>query len=180
MDAEGGLSWTYANNLRVATMFLGLSMVSLGIGVLLVLSYGADATDAALTFLTIGIFLAVFAVLVFLPRLVRRGAISFSLYADRPLDEAERVVREALSQDGATVRVEVVRSRSDRPPRIVVADGMAPRFRIESSRSPEAPADARSWTEVIQSGMADEEDEEARRLRDRVAARLHGERPPTN
>jgi len=180
MESGRRVTWTYANNLRIATMFLGLAMVSLGVGVLLVVAYGVEAAEGALTFLVLGIFLAVFAVLVFLPRIVRRGAISYSLIADRPIEETAAAVREALSQDGATARVEILRSRSDRSPRVVVMDGTAPKFRIEPTRPPESPREGRSWTEVIQSGLADERDEEARRLRERVAARLLGERPPTS
>lgn len=179
MDAGTHGSWTYANNLRIATMFLGVAMVSLGGGVLLVLAYGVEASEGALTFLVIGIFLAVFAVLVFLPRIIRRGAISYSLVADRPIEETAAAVRDALSQDGAPARLEVLPSRSDRPPRIVLVEGVAPRFRIEPTRPPGSPREGRSWTEVIQSGLADEEDEEARRIRERVAARLQGGRPPT-
>lgn len=179
MDPQPGTSWSYANNLRMATMFLGLSMISTGLGVLLILSFGSAAAEAASTFLILGTFVVVFAVLVFVPRLIRRGASSFSLYANTPLEEAERAVRDALSGTGANVHVEVVKSKSRNPSRIVFVDGRGPRFRIQSSRSPQGSNPGGPWTEVIQSGVDGEGNDSARELRERVSAKLQGPQPPS-
>src|SRR3989449_9343443 len=85
-------------------------------------------------------FLLVFSVLVFVPRLARRGPASFSFYSRRSLDEPVKAVREAIEASGRTPRVDIVKSRSDHPPPIVTAEGIQARFRIEGTRPPAAAA----------------------------------------
>lgn len=108
-----GTEWAYANNGRAATVFLSVAIVLLVIGLLAVATLGSDAGFAGAASLTIATFLLVFSVLVFLPRLARRGAASFSVYSRRSMDEAERAVREAIEASGRTARVELAKSRSD-------------------------------------------------------------------
>ena len=169
MDAQPE-GWAYANNWRIAAVFLGLAIVFLGIGVLAVSSFGENAGIAGVSLLAIASFILVFTVLVFVPRLAKRGSVSFSLISSRSLAEAERAVVEAIEAEGKQSRVDVVRSRSDHPPRVVTAEGIKTRFRIERSRiGPGMPNDD-GWTEIVQSvGLLDED---AARLRARIAERL--------
>lgn len=174
--ASTGMEWVYANNARLAVAFLGLAVFLLGIGVLVVLSFGNEASLAGATLLTVAVFLLVFSVLVFLPRVARRGAVSFSAYSNRSMDEAELAIRQALEASGHTARVEVLRSRIREPPRIVLADGVSARFRIETTRHPAGGATDEEWTEIIES-FPSRDETEARSLRDRITERLAGARP---
>jgi hypothetical protein len=168
--ADPKAGWAYANNARIAVVFLSLAIVLLVLGILAVLAFGADAAFASSALLTLAIFLLVFSLLVFLPRVATRGAVSFSLYSRRSMDEAEQAVRTALEALGRTARVERVRTRSRTPPRIVTADGLAARIRIEPSRRP-VPANPASWTEIIEVfPMRDEP--EGRALRGKIAESL--------
>src|SRR5207247_792690 len=83
--------------------------------------------------------------------LARRGPSSFSFYSRRSLDEAVKAVREAIEASGRTPRVDVVKSRSDHPPRIVTAEGIQARFRIEVTRHPAGAEGGLEWTEVVDS-----------------------------
>jgi len=165
--------WSYANNWRIAAYFLGFAMMLLGIGSLAVFAFGDSAGMAGLSLLAIATFLLVFSVLVFLPRLARRGSVSFSLFSHRSVEDAEKAVVEAIEAVGRAPRVEVARSRSNHPPRLVTADGIVTRFRIEVSRVGPGSADTGSWTEIVQS-VASTDSDGARALRERVNERLAG------
>src|SRR5437867_8940465 len=127
-------------------------------GFLAVTAFGPDAALAGGALLTLAVFLLVFAILVFLPRLFTRGAVSFSVYSRRSIDEAESAVRAVIEASGRTARVERVRSRSRSPPRIVIAEGTPARFRIEVTRHA-AASDSGEWTEIIESLPVREEAE---------------------
>lgn len=174
MTASEG-EWAYANNVRIAAMFVSLSVGLLVLGILLVAAFGSQAAVASSAILAIAVFLIVFSLLVFLPRVVTRGATSFSLYSRRSLDEAEQAVRNALEALGRTVRVERVRTRFQMPSRIVTAEGFPVRVRIELSRPP-APAEAGEWTEIIEVFPARDE-AEGRALRGKIAERLESGGP---
>ena len=163
--------WTYANNWRISAAFLGLAILFLGVGLLVVLAFGVDAGLAGGTLLTIATFLLVFSLLVFLPRLARRGSMSFSLLSRRSIEDAEHTVREIIEETGQTPHVEVVKSRSDHPPRIVSAAGLAVRFRLEATRHASGTLEVGEWTEIVQTlSVADAK--EAQALRERITARL--------
>lgn len=168
--------WAYANNGRIALTFLGLAIVFVVLGLVAVITFGSDAATAGAASLTLATFLIVFSLLVFLPRLARRGARSFSVFSRRSMDEAERAVREAIEATGRTPKVDHVKSRSRRPPRIVSADGIPTRFRIEATRHPAAKADGADWTEIIESFTLREQ-AEAQALRDKITERLAVGRP---
>jgi uncharacterized protein (DUF58 family) len=162
--------WTYANNARITAFFLGLAILLISIGVLAVLAFGPDAALAGGALLALAVFLLVFSVLVFLPRLAQRGAVSFSVYSRRSMDEAEGAVRAAIEASGRTAHVERVRSKRRSPPRIVRVEGVPARFRIEVSRHAVAP-EAGEWTEIIES-FPGQEEAEAHALRAKIAERL--------
>jgi hypothetical protein len=168
--------WTYANNGRIAFVFMAFAVILLVLGLLAVVSFGSDAATGGSALLTIAIFLLVFTVLVFLPRLVRRGAVSFSVYSRRSIDEVEKAVRDAMEAVGRTPQVERIKSRLGRPPRIVTAEGSPARFRIEATRHPPANLESGEWTEIVESFLP-REAKEAQALRDKVTERL-GRAPP--
>src|SRR5437870_4294548 len=93
------------------------------------------------------------------------------------LDEAVKAVREAIEASGRTPRVDVVKSRSDHPPRIVTADGIQARFRIEVTRHPAGAEGGLEWTEIVESS-ASRDGAEAQALRKKVRERLGGESSP--
>src|SRR5881396_2234956 len=121
--AVPGLEWAYANHARAAVLFLGISSGMLVVGIV--------------------------AVLVFVTRVATRGAVSFSIYSRRSIDEAEQAVLNALETEGKNAQVKRVRGRTKTPARIVSADGVAARFRIEVSRHA-ALAEPGEWTEIIE------------------------------
>jgi len=168
--------WAYANNARIASFFLGLAMLLLGLGVLAVAAFGQDAAVAGAGLLTIAVFLLVFSVLVFVPRLARRGAVSFSVYSRRSMDDAEQAIRAAIEASGRTARVERVRSRSRTPPRIVTAEGIPAKFRIEITRHPSASGPG-EWTEIIES-FPERDEAAARALRMKILEGLGISTPP--
>ena len=88
--------WTYSNDGRIAFVFLAFAIVLLALGLLAVTAFGSDAANGGVALLATAMFLLVFAILVFLPRLARRGAASFSVYSRRSVDEAVK----ALSEHG--------------------------------------------------------------------------------
>src|SRR5881409_3754449 len=112
--AEPSTEWAYSNDGRIAFVFLGLAIVLLSIGLLAVTALGSDAANGGVALLAIAMFLLVFSVLVFVPRLARRGPASFSFYSRRSLDEAVKAVREAIEASGRTPRVEIVESSASR------------------------------------------------------------------
>src|SRR6266705_846308 len=169
--------WTYSNDGRIASTFLALAIVLLAIGVLAVTVVGSDAANGGVALLAIATFLLVFSVLVFLPRLARRGAASFSVYSRRSVDEAVKAVREAFEASGRTPRVDVVKSRSDHPPRVVTAEGVQARFRIEVTRHPAGAEGGSEWTEIVESS-ASRDGAEAQAMRKKVTERLGGGSPP--
>lgn len=168
--------WAYANNARITTVFLGFAMLLFGLGVLAVVAFGPEAAVAGAGLLTIGVFLLVFSVLVFLPRLAKRGPMSFSMYSRRSMDDAEQAIRAAIEAAGRTARVERVRSRSRTPARVVTADGIPARFRIEISRHPSATGPG-EWTEIIES-FPERDEAAALALRVRILESLGIEAPP--
>jgi len=171
--ADPEAEWSYANNWRIAAAFLGFAMLLLGLGLLIVLAFGNDAGLAGVALLVIATFLLVFAVLVFLPRLARRGSVSFSYYSRRPIEEAERAVRDVIEAAGRPARVEIVPTRFGTPPRIVSAEGIPGRFRIEISRIRQGSPEHGEWTEIVQS-IRPAEEAEARVMRERITALLTG------
>lgn len=169
--------WAYADNARIATTFLGLAIGLVGVGLLAVVVFGAEAAVAAVALLSITVFLLVFSVLVFLPRLLRRGPVSFSAFSSRSAEEVEAAVRSAIEATGRTPEVELVRSRWRHPPRIVTADGIPARFRIEVTRRA-AFGDGRGEVTEIVGSFPRREAAEARALRERISATLAGRSPP--
>ena len=163
--------WSYANNWHIAVFFLALAMMLFGVGSLAVAAFGDAAGMAGLSLLAIASFLLVFSVLVFLPRLVRRGSVSFSLFSRRSMADAQKAVEQAIEALGKAPRVEVARSRSNHPPRLVTADGIVTRFRIEASRVGPGPVEGGIWTEIVQS-LASTDADGARLLRERINERL--------
>lgn len=172
MDGSTTAAWTYANDLRLGGFFLGMTMVIFGAGMLVVVVGGANEADTADLLLAIGIFVLVFTVLLTLPRLRSRGAMSYSLHVERSMDDVEAAVRLALEGMGHMVRVEVKPSRLRRPPRLVQVDGVAPRFLLKAAPYREERGKGTVWTELVQIGIEQASDELARELRDRVATRL--------
>src|SRR6266699_2830658 len=163
--------WSYANNWHIAVFFLAMAMMLLGIGSLAVAAFGDTAGMAGLSLLAIASFLLVFSVLVFLPRLVRRGSVSFSLFSRRSMADAQNAVEQSIEALGKGPRVEGARARSNHPPRIVSADGILNRFRIEASRVGPGPVEGGFWTEIVQS-LASTDADRARLLRERINERL--------
>ena len=147
--AVPGLEWAYANHARAAVLFLAISSGMLGLGIVAVVAFGTEAVVAASSLLTIAIFVLMFTVLVFVTRVATRGAVSFSIYSRRSIDEAEQAVLNALETEGENAQVKRVRGRTKTPARIVSADGVAARFRIEVSRHA-ALAEPGEWTEIIE------------------------------
>lgn len=170
MDAAG-TEWTYANNAKMAMTFLGLALVLLvGFGILAGLTVGQDAAFAASALLTLAVFLLVFSALVFIPRWVQRGPMSFSVFSERSIDEAEAAVSAAIEAAGRTPRIERLESRARSPSRIVTADGVPARFRIQITRHPTSGGSG-PRTEIIEV-VPRVEGDEARALRQKVAEQL--------
>src|SRR2546425_1087860 len=84
---------------------------------------------------------------------------------------------EAIEASGRTPRVDIVKSRSERPPRIVTADGIQARFRIEVTRHAAGSEGGLEWTEIVESS-ASRDGAEAQALRKKVMERLAGGSPP--
>jgi len=162
--------WAYANNARITAFFLLLAILLIGIGFLAAVGFGPDAALAGGALLALAVFVLVFSILVFVPRLVQRGAVSFSVYSRRSIDEAEHAVRAVIEASGLKARVERPRSRGRSPPRIVIAEGIPARFRIEATRHA-AASDPGEWTEIIES-LPKREEAEAHALRVKIAERL--------
>src|SRR2546428_10912368 len=168
--------WAYSNDGRIAFVFLVLAIVLLATGVMAVTAFGSDAANGGVALLAIAMFLLVFSVLVFVPRLARRGPASFSFYSRRSLDEAVKAVREAIEASGRTPRVDIVKSRSDQPPRIVTAEGIQARFRIEVTRHPAGAEGGLAWAEIVEAS-ASRDGAEAEALRKEGSERPAGGSP---
>lgn len=172
-DAEAGTgTWMYVNDARLVMRLLGAAMVVLGLGLLITLAYGPDENDTVDVFLGTGVFLLLFSVMLFLPRIRSRGAMSYSLLIGRGMDDVEAAVVGALQEVGRAARVEVVRARLRTPPRNVLVEGVPWRFSLRNAPYREQRGDDTRWTEVVQAGLENEEDEVARQLRERVLSRL--------
>lgn len=165
-------SWLYMNDMRILAMLLGGSWVVLGLGLLLFEAYGAEHEDTVDVLLGTGIFLMLFCLILFLPRLRSRGPRSYSLLVERPMDDVQEAVKAAAAETGRTVRVEILRSRFARPPRRLFVEGVVWRFSLRAAPYREREKDGTSWTELVQSGFENMEDEVARDLRERVLGRL--------
>jgi len=172
MDETPPVAWAYVNDLRLGGFFLGASMVILGIGMLVVVVGGVDQAATADLLLAIGIFLVIFTVLLSLPRIRSRGAVSYSLHVERSMDDVEGLLLSALEGTGHLVHVEVKPSRSRRPPRLVHLDGLTARFLVRAAPYREERGKGSTWTELVQIGIGTGSDEVARELRDRISARL--------
>lgn len=166
------VSWMYVNDLRLVSRFLGAAMVVLGVGMLIAVVYGPNENDTVDVLLGTGIFILIFSVLLFLPRIRARGAMSFSLVTANGLDDVEEAVKDALTEAGRTARVEVVPVRLRMPPRDVFIEGVSWRLSLRNAPYREQRGDDRRWTEIVQAGLEDEEDEVARDLRERILSRL--------
>lgn len=165
-------SWMYVNDARLVSRLLGAAMVVLGLGLLITLAYGPDQNDTVDVFLGTGVFLLLFSVMLFLPRIRNRGAMSYSLVVGRGMDDVEAAVMGAMQEAGRTARVEVVPVRLRTPPRDVFVEGVPWRFSLRNASYREQRGDDTRWTEVVQAGLENEEDEVARELRERVLSRL--------
>jgi uncharacterized membrane protein YkgB len=86
---QPSVSWMYVNDLRLVSRFLGAAMVVLGIGVLVAFAYGPDQNDTVDVLLGTGVFILIFSVLLFLPRIRTRGAMSYTLVVGHGLDDVQ-------------------------------------------------------------------------------------------
>src|SRR2546427_11810420 len=123
MESRGS-EWAYANNGRIAAKFLGFAILLLGIGLIAVIAFGADAVNAGVALLAIATFLLVFSVLVFLPRLARRGGLSFSVYFRSSIDDSEKAVPEVPEEAGRAAPAAPGKSPTHHPPPSVAAAGI--------------------------------------------------------
>ena len=171
-DPASAPSWMYVNDLRLVTRFLGIAMVVLGVGLLVTFAYGPEQNDTVDVLLGIGVFILLFSVFLFLPRLRNRGAMSYSLVIRHPMDEVEAAVKGAVEDSGRTARVEVVKARLRMPPREVVIEGVPWRLSLRNAAYREQRGDDRRWTEIAQIRLENEKDEVARDLRERILSRL--------
>ncbi len=165
-------TWLYANDIRLVTGFLGAAMVVFGMGMLLLIALGPDGLEGADFFLGLGIFISLFAALLFIPRLRSRGPMSYSLVVPREMNLVEDAVRAALEASGLKAEVEVAKARFEVPPRTVRVDGVLWHFALRDAPYRRTRGDSSHWTELVQARLDDEKDEVARELRERVASRL--------
>src|SRR5207245_9136301 len=93
--------WTYSNDGRIAFVFLAFAIVLLALGLLAVTAFGSDAANGGVALLATAMFLLVFAILVFLPRLARRGPARFSGYSPRSVPAPGQAARGAIAVSGA-------------------------------------------------------------------------------
>ena len=171
-EARAVPSWMYVNEFRIIIVVLGAAMVVLGIGLLIFLVDGAGQLDTVDVFLGAGVFFLFFTLLLFVPRLRSRGAMSFSLLVELAMDEVEAAVTSAVEESGRKAQVTVLKSRFQRPPREIVIDGVPWTFTLRAAPYRERKEDGTQWTEIVQKGLAKEGDEVARELRERVLSRL--------
>ena len=165
------LAWMYVNELRIIGIVSGAAIVVLGLGYLLYFVDGADFMDAVDVFLGTGVFFILFTVLLFLPRVRSRGAMSFSLLVEDALDEVEMAVTGAVEAAGHKPNVTILRSRFGRPPREVAIEGLSWKFALRAAPYRERRDEGTQWTEIVQVGVQNEKDEVARDLRERVLSR---------
>lgn len=171
-EARSPPAWMYVNDLRLVSRFLGAAMVVLGIGVLVAYVYGPDENDTVDVLLGTGVFILLFSVLLFVPRVRSRGGMSYSLVIGHPMDDVEVVVKGAVEESGHKAHVEVVPARLRTPPRDVFIEGLPWRLTLRNASYREQRGDDTRWTEIVQAGLATEGDEVARELRERILSRL--------
>ena len=165
-------SWMYINEVRLMAVVLGAAMIVLGIGLLLYLTGGPDQMETVDVFLGVGVFFLLFTLLLFVPRLRSRGAMSYSLLVEFAMDEVETAVTSAIEESGRKARVMEHKSRFARPPREVAIDGVPWRFTLRAAPYRERREDSTQWTEIVQKGLPNEGDEVAKELRERILSRL--------
>ena len=165
-------SWMYVNDLRLVSRFLGAAMLLLGIGLLVTIVYGPEENDTVDVLLGTGVFIQIFSVLLFVPRLRARGGMSYSLVVGHGMDDVEAAVKGAVEESGRTARIEVVPARLRKPPRQVFIEGVPWRLSLRNAAYREQRGDETRWTEIVQSGLENEKDEVARELRERILSRL--------
>lgn len=169
--AASGIPWSYANNWRALSSFLGIAMVMLGVGMLSVSAFGIAAADGATLLLGLATFLTLFSLLLLFPRLHRRGVRNYTRVVDRPMDEVADVVRGALEAAGRSVRIDALSSRMKRTARLVKVEG-ATHFLLEPFAGPARSGENSQRTEIVQVSIAEESDEAAKALRDLIESRL--------
>lgn len=165
-------SWTYANDLRIITAFLGVAMVLFGVDAAVVVAFGIDMASEADVLLAIGVFLLVFTVLLFVPRLRSRGPRSYSLVVEVSMDEAEIAVKEAAEEGGQKVDVAIKESRSARPPRTLTVVGLPMRIVLKAAPYREHGRGSPPWTEIVASGDGVDRDASSKEFRDRIMSRI--------
>ena len=177
MAEAGALSWSFANDARILRFFIGGTRGVLAIvaGVALAFPSEPEFVSVVDVLFGIAVFVLLFGLLVFLPRLLSRGASSYSLHVARAMDDVEEVVRRAVESAGRSVRVEVRKSRLPRPPRTVQIGGLPTRIVLRAAPYRERKGEGTSWTEIVQAGMTSALDEDARDLRERITAGLSEE-----
>ncbi len=171
-DAPAPPSWMYVNDFRLVSRFLGGAILILGLGVLIAYVYGPDQNDTVDVLLGAGVFLLLFSVLLFVPRLRSRGGMSYSLVVGHGLDDVEQAVKGAVEESGREARVQVVPVRLRVPPREVFVEGLPWRLTLRNASYREQRGDDTRWTEIVQAGLENEKDEVARELRERILSRL--------
>ncbi len=174
---EPPATWLYVNDVRLVVGFLGVAVVMFGVGMLLMIVLGPDGVEGADFLLGLGVFIVLFAALLFVPRLRSRGAMSYSLVVPGPMDLVADAVREAVEASGRKARVEVLRARFEAPPRTVRVEGVAWHFTLKDAPYRRTHGDHSPWTELVQAGLDNEGDEFAKDLRERVASLLTSPTP---
>jgi hypothetical protein len=172
VETRASPAWIYVNDARILLMLLGIACGVLGLGLLIFLAYGLEQMDTVDVLFGTGVFLMLFCLLLFLPRLRSRGPTSFSLLIEQPMDEVEEAVTGAIEETGRKARIEVLRARFERSPRSVFVEGVSWNFSLRNAPFRERKEDGTKWTEIVQSGFENEEDKVARELRERVLRRL--------
>ncbi len=164
--------WLFVNDIRLVIGFLGTAMVIFGVGMLLMMALGADGVEGADFLLGLGVFIVLFAVLLLVPRLRSRGAMSYSLVVPGPMDLVADAVREAVGASGRKAQIELLKARFEVPPRTVHVEGVTWHFTLKDAPYRRTHGDHSPWTELVQAGLDSEGDEIARELRERVASLL--------
>ena len=177
MTEGGGPSWSFSNDARLLRVF--------AVGTLLVLAVIAAAAVSSPhdpevvtvldVLLGIAVFVLLFAILVFLPRLLSRGATSYSLHVGRGMDEVEEIVLKTVESMGRSTQVHRRKSRVRRPPRTVSIEGLPSRIGLRAAPYRERKGEGRAWTEIVQAGTSGPADDVALDLRERIAAALSQE-----
>lgn len=171
-DTAQAPEWSRDNNAAILIGFLGVSIALEGVGLLSLMTTGAEAALFAGVLLSLATFLLVFAVLLLLPRFIRRRGRSYRLLAAQPIDVVETALRQVLEEGGRTVRVEVGRPHRRQAPRIVSAEGLDWWIRLEPWPGGSPLGSHGYRTEIVQVGARLDRDELAVSLRERIATNL--------